>query len=219
MGSAQTMSMRVVVDSREQAPYDFAGASCYAGTTVEQGSLSTGDYAPKGLEHLCAVERKSLPDFVACLGRERDRFVRELERGRGLECFAVVVEGDFASLAHHDYRGQLDAHSACQSVASFVARLKVPVLFAGSRAGGQYAVWSILRQYLRGKLHELKAVEASIRAPAPQACPAGAPEARAGACARGVDKHKAGEPRDVLDAFGGPAEAFPGMVPEGGAAC
>ena len=75
MASPQTFPMRVVVDSREQAPYDFAGASCYAGTTVEQGTLSTGDYAPKGLEHLCAVERKSLPDFVACLGRERARFV------------------------------------------------------------------------------------------------------------------------------------------------
>ncbi len=213
MGSTQTMPMRVVVDTREQAPYDFAGASCYAGTVVEQGSLSTGDYSLKGLEHLCAVERKSLPDFVACLGRERDRFVKELERGRGMECFAVVVEGDFASLAHHDYRGQLDAHSACQSVASFVARLRVPVLFAGSRLGGQYAVWSILRQYLQGKRHELKAVEAAIRTSA-QTCPAGAPEAPAGACARGTHEHTQDEPQDLLEAFGGPAEAHPGMVPD-----
>lgn len=208
MASPQTLPMRVVVDTREQAPYDFAGASCYAGTVVEQGSLSTGDYSIRGLEHLCAVERKSLPDFVACLGRERERFVRELERGRGMECFAVVVEGDFASLAHHDYRGQLDAHSACQSVASFVARMGIPVLFAGSRAGGQYAVWSILRQYLRGKLHELKAVEGAIRTPAP-ACPAGAPEPPAGACARGMDNHTENEPKDLQDAFGGPAGASP----------
>lgn len=206
MASPQTLPMRVVVDTREQAPYDFAGASCYAGTVVEQGSLSTGDYSLKGLEHLCAVERKSLPDFVACLGRERDRFVKELERGRGMECFAVVIEGDFASLAHHDYRGQLDAHSACQSVASFVARLRVPVLFAGSRLGGQYAVWSILRQYLQGKRHELKAVEAAIRTPA-KACPAGASEAPAGACARGTHEHMADEPEDLRNAFGGPAEA------------
>ena len=207
MASPQTLPMRVVVDTREQAPYDFAGASCYAGTVVEQGSLSTGDYSLKGLEHLCAVERKSLPDFVACLGRERDRFVKELERGRGMECFAVVVEGDFASLAHHDYRGQLDAHSACQSVASFVARLRVPVLFAGSRLGGQYATWSILRQYLQGKAHDLKAVERMLKAPAPQTCPAGAPDAPAGACARGTHEHTPNEPEDLQDAFGGPAEA------------
>ena len=213
MGSTQTMPMRVVVDTREQAPYDFAGASCYAGTVVEQGSLSTGDYSLKGLEHLCAVERKSLPDFVACLGRERERFVRELERGRGMECFAVVVEGDFASLAHHDYRGMLNAHSACQSLCAFMARMGTPVLFAGSRAGGQYAVWSILRQYLRGKAHELKAVEAAIRTPA-KTCPAGAPEAPADACARGTGEHTASEPQDLQDAFGGPAGAHPGMVPD-----
>lgn len=213
MGSTQTLPMRVVVDTREQAPYDFAGASCYAGTTVEQGSLSTGDYSIRGLEHLVAVERKGWQDWIACLGRERDRFVRELERGRGLECFAVVVEGRFEDMAHHDYRGMLNAHSACQSLCAFVARMGIPVLFAGSRAGGQYAVWSILRQYLRGKLHELKAVEGAVRAPA-QTCPAGAPEAPAGACARGTGEHTQDEPQDLLEAFGGPAEAHPGMVPD-----
>lgn len=218
MGSTQTLPMRVVCDSREQAPYDFVGAACYAGTTVEQGTLSTGDYSLKGLEHLCAVERKGWQDWIMCLGRERSRFVKELERGRGLECFAVVVEGRFEDMAHHDYRGMLNAHSACQSLCAFMARLRVPVLFAGSRAGGQYATWSILRQYLQGKAHDLKAVERMLKAPAPaQTCPAGAPEAPAGACARGTGEHMADEPEDLQDAFGGPAGAYPGMVPEGGA--
>ena len=206
MASAQTIPMRVVVDTREQAPYDFAGASCYAGTTTVAGTLSVGDYSIAGLEHLCAVERKGWQDWIACLGRERDRFVRELERARALECFAVVVEGRFEDMAHHDYRGMLNAHSACQSLCAFMARMGTPVLFAGSRAGGQYAVWSILRQYLRGKQHELKAVEQAIRTPAP-ACPAGAPEAPAGACARGMDNHIATEPKALQDAFGGPAGA------------
>lgn len=208
MGSAQTFPMRVVVDTREQAPYDFAGASCYAGTTVEPGTLSVGDYSIRGLEHLCAVERKGWQDWIMCLGRERERFVRELEKARALECFAVVVEGRFEDMARHDYRGQLNAHSACQSLCAFMARMGTPVLFAGSRAGGQYAVWSILRQYLRGKAHELKAVEAAIRTPAP-ACPAGVPDAPAGACACGTDRHMENEPRDLQDAFGAPAEASP----------
>ena len=204
MASAQTFPLRVVVDSREQAPYSFAGAPCYAGTTVEPGTLQTGDYSIRGFESAVAVERKSLPDFVACLGRERERFVRELERARGLQAFAVVVEADYRELAHHDYRGLLNAHSACQSVASFMARMRVPILFAGTRQGGEYAVWSFLRQWLEGKRHELKAVEKALR---PPVCPAGAPVAPAGARARGTDNHKADEPQDVLDAFGGPQNA------------
>lgn len=207
MASPAPQPLPVVVDSREQAPYSFAGAPCYAGTTVEPGTLQTGDYSIRGFESAVAVERKSLPDFVACLGRERERFVRELERARGLQAFAVVVEADYRELAHHDYRGLLNAHSACQSVASFMARMRVPILFAGTRQGGEYAVWSFLRQWLEGKRHELKAVEKALHSTAPRASPSGAPEAPQARCARGMDNHKADEPEDLQEAFGAPAEA------------
>lgn len=152
----------VVADTREQAPYSFAGAACYEGTTVETGTLQTGDYSIRGLEGLVAVERKALPDLVACLGRERDRFVRELERGRGLDAFAVVVEGSFMELSQGQYRSQLNPHAAVQSIASFMARWRIPFLFAGSRPAAEYAVWSFLRQYLEGKRHELRAVERAL---------------------------------------------------------
>ena len=160
-----------------------------------------------------ACERKSLPDLVQGLGRERPRFARELERARGLDAFAVVVEGSWQELAQGQYRSQLNPHSACQSIAAFMARLGVPFWFCGTRTAAEYCCWSFLRQWLQGRVHELRAVERMIKAPA------GAPNAPAGACARGMDNHKADEPRDVLDAFGGPAEAHSGMVPEGGATC
>ena len=214
MGSTQTLPMRVVVDTREQAPYDFAGAPVYAGTSVVQGSLQSGDYSIAGFEDMVACERKSLPDLVQCLGRERPRFARELERARGLEAFCVVVEGTFYELAHGDYRSQLNPHAAVQSVSAFLARWRTPFVFAGSRPAAEYAVWSFLHQWLQGRVHELKAVERMLKAHAPQTCPAGAPEAPAGACARGTDEHAADEPEDLQDAFGGPAEAYSGMVPD-----
>lgn len=40
--------MRIIQDSREQAPYAFA-ASRYAETVVEVGALQTGDYSLHGL--------------------------------------------------------------------------------------------------------------------------------------------------------------------------
>lgn len=196
MSSAQTFPMRVVIDTREQDAYSFDGAPLYADTVVERATLQTADYSLHGLTDKVGIERKSLQDAVQSLGRDRPRFAREMERARGLDCFALVIEADFASLAHHDYRGMLNAHAAIQSLAAFVARWRLPVIFAGSREGGQYATWSILQQYIRGKAHELRAVEKALRSPA-------------GACARGMDNHKAPEPEDVLDAFGASEEASP----------
>lgn len=214
MASPQTLPMRVVVDTREQAPWSFNGAAVYEGTTVVQGSLQSGDYSLEGFEGLVACERKSLPDLVQCLGRERPRFARELERARGLDAFAVVVEGSWQELAQGQYRSMLNPHSACQSIAAFMARMRVPFWFCGTRTAAEYCCWSFLRQWLQGRVHELKAVERMLKAPAPQTCPAGAPEAPAGACARGTGEHVADEPEDLQDAFGGPAEAYSGVVPD-----
>lgn len=150
--------MRILIDSREQLPFAFSGKS-FEDVTTEAGSLPTGDYSLAGLSDLVAVERKSLPDLVACLSHERDRFERELVRARGLDAFAVVVEATFEDLAHGRYRSKLNPHSACQSVLSFSARLGIPFLFAGSRAGAEYATAGFLRQYLKGCRERLKAIE------------------------------------------------------------
>ncbi len=194
MASQRPQAFPVIADSREQLPYSFDSAPVYKDTSVTVGKLECGDYSVRGFERMVAVERKSLPDLVMCLGRERDRFARELERARGLESFAVVIEGTFYDLAHGDYRSQLSPHSAVQSISAFMARWRIPFVFAGSRAAAEYATWSLLQQYIRGKAHELRAVEKALGSPA-------------GACARGMDKHKADEPEDLQAAFGGPAEA------------
>ena len=138
--------MRVIIDSREQAPFTFAHEKY--GVEVVTGTLTVGDYSLAGLEDKVAVERKSLPDLVMCLGRERERFERELQRGAALDAFCVVCEGSWLELAGGKYRSQLNPHSACQSVAAFMSRYRVPFMFAGSRAAAEYVTWSFLRQYL-----------------------------------------------------------------------
>ena len=104
--------MRVIVDSREQAPFSFRGPR-YEGVTVEVGTLGVGDYSLAGLADKVAVERKELSDLVACLGRERERFERELARGAALDAFCVVVEASWADLAGGKYRSRLNPHAAC----------------------------------------------------------------------------------------------------------
>ncbi len=149
--------MRIVIDTREQAPFAFQHEK-YAGTETEPGSLDTGDYSLAGLTDRVAVERKSLPDLVACLGRERERFEREMQRAAALDAFTVVIEAAWSDLAGGQYRSQLNPHSACQSVTAFMARHRIPFMFAGSRAGAEYVCWSFLRQYLESARKRFKLI-------------------------------------------------------------
>ncbi len=148
--------MLIVVDSREQCPFPFTHERYEV--QVQPGTLSVGDYSLAGLEDKVAVERKSLPDLVACLGRERERFERELMRGAALDAFAVVCEGSWLELARGEYRSQLNPHAACQSVLAFTARYRVPFLFAGSRGAAEYMTWGFLRQYLESARKRWKAI-------------------------------------------------------------
>jgi len=149
--------MRIVADSREQLGYAFTDER-YAGTEVTVATLSTGDYSLRGLENVIACERKSLTDLIGCLGRDRDRFERELQRARALDAFVVIVEGSWADLVGGNFRSQLNPHSAAQSIASFTARLNIPFWFCGNRAAGEYCVYSFLHQWLKGAAGQYRAI-------------------------------------------------------------
>ena len=142
--------MLIVVDSREQCPFPFTHERYEAKT--KQGALTVGDYSLAGLEDKVAVERKSLPDLVACLGRERERFERELMRGAALAALNCRM------LARGEYRSQLKSHAACQSVLAFTARYRVPFLFAGTRGAAEYMTWGFLRQYLESARKRWRAI-------------------------------------------------------------
>ena len=95
----------VLVDSREQLPYSFAGLradACdhYRPLVVELrgATLSEGDYSVEGLQGRVAVERKSAADLFGTIGQGRERFIRELERLNGLDVAAVVVEAEWSEI-------------------------------------------------------------------------------------------------------------------------
>ena len=147
--------MKIIRDTREQAPFIFAGYDC----EVQAGTLTTGDYSLAGLVDRCAVERKNLDDLLGCLmGSGRERFERELARASGLGCFAVVVEASFQDMAEGRYRSRMKPHAALQSVLAFQVRYGCPFIWCGSRAGAEYATFHFLRHYLREAQERLRAV-------------------------------------------------------------
>lgn len=120
----------VVIDTREQNPWSFASLP------TELGSLATGDYAVKGLEHLIAVERKSLPDLLACIGHERDRFKRELQRLRAYRFRCLVVEASYADLECGQWRSQLKPSAVLGSLVAWTAQFELPIWLVGTHQAG-----------------------------------------------------------------------------------
>ena len=155
--------MRILIDTLEQAPLDF---SRWPGVTVEVGTLNAGDYSLRGLEDRFALERKSLPDLMSSLTTGRERLTRELERLRGYELAALLVEGTLEQVARHEYRSKAAPESVLQTLAAWHVRYGVPTLWAGSPAGAAYMVRALARWYL---LDARKRLDSIIKAHGEQA--------------------------------------------------
>lgn len=148
--------MNLLIDTREQSPFLFSGYDC----NIIFGTVTTGDYSLVGLDSRCAVERKSLDDLLGCLtGAGRERFERELQRAKGLDAFAVVVEASMQDMAEHKYRSKMLPHAALQSVLAFTMRYRTPFIWAGSRKGAEYATYHFLRHYLRDMREIVKHIQ------------------------------------------------------------
>jgi len=135
------MAVIIKIDSREQKPYEFENS--------EVGPIPVGDYSLVGLENHIAVERKTLDDLIGCLTAGRDRFERELFKGRSLDYFCLVIECSLSDLANGNYRSQMGPKSAVQSLLAFSIRYRLPVFFCENRKYGQRVTESLLCKYAR----------------------------------------------------------------------
>lgn len=124
LGDLADVRPTVVIDTREQAPLRFTNLASVPGT------LTSGDYAPLGLDYIAAIERKSAADLVASVTHERDRFERELSRLRGLHFARVIVTASRESIAAGAYRSNANPRAVLASCDTFEVRYGVPFVFA-----------------------------------------------------------------------------------------
>jgi DNA excision repair protein ERCC-4 len=114
----------IVIDTREQDPLAFGRLQSIRGT------LMTGDYSVCGLEHLFAVERKSIADLVGCcMGENRERFERELHRLRGFRFKRLLIVGTEDEILKGDYRSNIKPQAVMATLRAFEIRYDTPVVF------------------------------------------------------------------------------------------
>lgn len=142
----------LLCDTREPDPHPWA-RWLPSHILLERATLETGDFALAGLPDGAVIERKTVGDFLSCLGGERVRFERELARSRYLGAFAVVIEGDLGDVLQQ-CRG-LHPSVVMGSVAAW-SRRYCPIVFAGGEHGAAGFAW----RYLTGQLSEAERVVA-----------------------------------------------------------
>lgn len=126
-----------VIDTAEQLPLDLSPLR------TEWKSLETGDYSICGLENYAAIERKSLPDFVACCGVERERFSKCVQRLLAYPCRAIVVEASYEDLERGGWRSKITPASVIGSYYAWLA-MGVPIVLSGDRQRAGRDVVSLL---------------------------------------------------------------------------
>lgn len=141
MATNAKSSFTVVIDSREQQPYEFPGS-------VVKG-LATGDYSIQGFEDRVAIERKSLQDAYASLGGGRKRFERELQRLSKLSYAAIVIESTLEEFLKGPAFSQMNPKAAVNSIIAWSVKYRVCVFFAGNRILGKALTYRLLEKFLK----------------------------------------------------------------------
>lgn len=129
----------IVVDSREQRPYQFPGA-------VVQ-TLSTGDYSIIGLTDRVTIERKSKGDAYNSLGKDRARFQREVIRLAEFDYAAIVIEESVPGFLYRPPHSKMNPKSAMCTLLAWSVKYQVPIFFAGDRKHGRAVTQKLLQMY------------------------------------------------------------------------
>ena len=151
-------SVIALQDSREQCPWDLAPLQ------TEIATLSTGDYSIKGLEDVIALERKSLVDLLACLGVERERFQREMQRMLAYSTRAVICECTWQELNAGEWKSRITPTVAVGSVLGWMSA-GVPFVFCGSHEEAGKVASRMLYIAARRRWREARGLMLSVLEP------------------------------------------------------
>lgn len=121
------IAMVIVIDTREQLPYDFGDIE-----TVTK-KLESGDYSVVGFEDRIAIERKSLEDLIGTFIKRRVAFYRELERLQEYDHACIVVEGSLKDIYDKKYISSISPLAVVGTIMHILIEMKIPVYFCYNR--------------------------------------------------------------------------------------
>lgn len=144
-------NVTALIDTREQQLLDLSPLR------TEQATLPTGDYSLKGLEHVIAIERKSLDDLLGVVGRDRPRFDREVQRLLAYPVRVLLIESTWPQIELGQWRSKLKPEAVIGSLMGWqAAGLSIHMVGDHERAGRHAA--RLLFTTAKRRYRELRAL-------------------------------------------------------------
>lgn len=138
----------LVVDTREQ---DRLFKKPPRGLVIVRDKLDAGDYSIKGFESSVAIERKNVMDLFGSLGKERDRFKKEIERLERYERVWLVIEGSEEEVLSFQPYSQLHPNVVRASLASIEVRYHIGVYYARTKGDAERWILDRLLKFFKTK--------------------------------------------------------------------
>lgn len=151
--------LTVIQDTREQRDIDLSPMK------MIEGTLTTGDFSLAGLTNKVSIEVKTLEDMIGCVGRDRDRFNREVQRLNAYPCRLFIIEGSKSSILLKQYRGNVHPNAILGSLSGW-QMAGLPIYWSESRKDTAEEIkrclrivaqryWSSLFDFVKHQLGEL----------------------------------------------------------------
>lgn len=121
----------VLVDTREQTPFDFSRFPNWIADKKRQ-KLNVGDYSIQVMEKLLVIERKSLTDLITTVMQQRKRFFQLCEKMTEYRWRALFIEASYADIkSPYDEKLNTLAHPNAVSgtLDALEARFGIPVIY------------------------------------------------------------------------------------------
>jgi ERCC4-type nuclease len=141
----------IIIDTREKRPYKLPNS--------QRGTLSTGDYSILHHEDKICIERKSKIDAYGSLGKNRERFKREMERLLEIRDAYLVIECTRGQFLRQPARSRMNPIAALHTIIAWERRYRLHVIWAKNRVEGQRYTLLVLQMYWRDYLREKKNID------------------------------------------------------------
>jgi ERCC4-type nuclease len=118
-------------------------------------TVLSGDVVLSALPEGAVIERKTPSDMASCIGASRERFEKELRRGRYVGRMIVVIEGTLADVCGSS--ANISHNAIMGTLASWTLRY-CPFVFAGSVQAAADFAFRLLAVQVRDAERMAKAI-------------------------------------------------------------
>ena len=140
-------AFKILIDSRETKPWTFQGIKPNP-PAIKVIGLRTGDYSVEGLSDLVTVERKEVGDLFSSVGKNRDRFERELIRMAEFDYACIIIEAEIKQwFINPPSHSKMSPKSVLRSLFAFSQRYGVHVWCGWDRESSEKFCYIILKRY------------------------------------------------------------------------